>query len=702
MKNSFCLLIGLLWWMPGATSLSAQVIYIAPDGNDRQPGTERAPMATLQAAVDHAAGAYPEKAVEIRVKAGNYYLEQPLMLSTAHNRSEKAPLVIKGAPGSTPVLYGGQQLPPFEEVSETLWKVEIPEVRRFGWKFEQLYVNGKRAVRARTPGPRTFFRPRYVTETIIRKDSTRQNDYAVQKIGIPPESADWLKGLSARELSGIRVNFYHNWDNTIKPIVSFSEADTALYISGGAMKPWNPIRKQSQFYFENLEKALDQPGEWYLDPSGTLYYYPLPDETLRQTVALAPVLDQFVVIKGDESTGRRVSHIRFENLSFQVAGYQFPSAGTEPQQAAASIEAVMQLDFADHISFVACEIAHTGGNAIWFRRACSNGEVRQCYLHDLGAGGVKIGETTLRPDPDEITHHIVVDNNIMRSGGHVFPCAVAMIIFHGHDNQVTHNDIGDFRYSAVSVGWVWGYSHSPSKRNLIAYNHLHHIGWGELSDMGGVYTLGASEGTVVKNNVIHHIYSYDYGGWGLYTDEGSTGVVMENNLVYACKNSGFHQHYGKDNLIRNNIFASNIKAQLQATRVEPHRSFSFTNNIVYYNTGNLLLSNWHKINLESDFNCYYDARGAEVLFAGETLRDWQQNGKDRHSLIADPGFADPAAFDFRFKSDQVIQKINFKPFDPSEAGVYGSPDWKTKARPDPELEKQFDAVVQQLESAAHP
>ncbi|HNX79570.1 MAG TPA: right-handed parallel beta-helix repeat-containing protein, partial [Prolixibacteraceae bacterium] len=207
------------------------------------------------------------------------------------------------------------------------------------------------------------------------------------------------------------------------------------------------------------------------------------------------------------------------------------------------------------------------------------------------------------------------------------------------------------------------------------------------------YCLGMSEGTSVSNNVIHHVYSFDYGGWGLYTDEGSTGIVMENNLVYACKNSGFHQHYGKENIIHNNIFAANIKAQLQATRVEEHLSFTFSNNIVWFNSGTLLSSRWSQVRLASDRNNYWDARTGDVRFDKATLKEWQAAGKDRNSVVADPQFADPGSFDFRIKNKALIKKIGFKPFDYSQAGVYGDENWKKLAAFDAAVAEQFNETI---------
>jgi len=207
--------------------------------------------------------------------------------------------------------------------------------------------------------------------------------------------------------------------------------------------------------------------------------------------------------------------------------------------------------------------------------------------------------------------------------------------------------------------------------------------------MGGIYTLGPSQGTIISNNNIHDIYAYSYGAWGLYTDEGSTGILMENNLVYNCGSQAFHQHYGKDNIIRNNIFALNEKAQLAATKIEKHLSFSFTNNIVYFSTGNLTSNNWTKVNISSDYNCYWDTRTRNVAFDKLSFDAWQKLGKDQHSVVEDPMFIAPGSFNFGFKNLDLCKKIGFKPFDYSLAGVYGSDEWKKKAEMSAERIKQF-------------
>ena len=690
------ILLIFLLFIENRTQAASLKIYVSVSGNDKNPGTKELPLASLNGAVSKLRILKKMQAVdgpiEVIVGNGDYFITEPLELNPEDSGTTGAPVTFKAEEGAHPVFYGGKRISGFEKVSESLWRTKITEVTEYGWDFEQLYVNGSRAVRAKSPN-KGFYYLKNAAEIVIDKKNENYAQLAAQKLKVYQDGIQELTSFSPNDFDHAVLTFSHKWDNTRRRVTGFNRDSSLVFTVGEGMRPWNVFDNKTRYTIENYKAALDTCGEWYLESSGYLYYMPRPGETVENLQVMAPVVSRFISIQGDEKTGKKVENIRFEGLSFQVSGYKMPVGGDEPAQAAYPVEAVVMADFASNIQLVNCEISHTGSNAIWFRKACSDCRIVHCYLHDLGAGGVKIGDFVQPEKAGNLTRNIEVDNNIICTGGFVFPCAVGVTLFHASDNQITHNEIADFRYSGVSVGWVWGYAYSPSKRNKIEFNHIHHLGWGELSDMGGVYCLGESEGTTVSNNVIHHVYSFDYGGWGLYTDEGSTGIVLENNLVYNCKSSGFHQHYGKENIIRNNIFANNLKAQLQATRIEKHLSFSFTNNIIWFSTGNLLDSNWGKFNLQSDHNCYWDTRTKDIRFKKLSFDEWKKSGKDVHSIIADPGFVNPSAFDFKIKNKTVLRKIGFKEFNSSLAGVYGTEEWVKLAVFDPSITRLFDTAV---------
>ncbi|QDV62079.1 hypothetical protein Mal65_12070 [Crateriforma conspicua] len=649
-KTSIAVGVVLMGCLLGPRAVAQSVLRVSPDGPLRS-------VADARDEIRRQRGRTPDQAFRVLIADGVYSIEQPIVFGHGDGN-----VVYEADTGAKPIVSAGRRITSrWTQGANGVWSTNVPR----DWHFEQLWVNGSRATRAREPDQFFYYLLRVDQEPEDQKGRFRQTLH-----GRPGET-EGLAGLTAEEIRRVQFVAFHKWDTTRRYLDHADPMAGRLVSSGREMKSWNPLTHNTGYQLENYLAALDQPGEWFLSPDGVLSYLPRKGEVMGDAEVIAPVCEQILIIQGDPANDRTVRDLEFKGITFQNSGWTSPPEGFEPSQAASPIEAAVQVDGAHGIAFRNCEIGHVGGYGIWFRRGCRDGLVQRCLIQDLGAGGVRIGETVIASNESEQTSHITVDNNIVFDGGHTFPCAVGIWIGQSGDNQVTHNEIADFYYTGISVGWRWGYAESLAKRNQIRMNHIHHLGQGYLSDMGGIYTLGPSEGTVLSGNVIHDIESWGYGGWGLYNDEGSSDILLENNLVYRTKSGGYHQHYGRDNRIRNNIFAFGREYQVRRSKVENHRSFTFEQNIVLFESGDLFHGQWGDDKVTVQQNLYWNSSGQVDITPGD---------RSKTSVVADPRFVDPQNDDFHFVDTTAAKRIGFQPFDWTRAGVYGDEEWRSLAK----------------------
>jgi hypothetical protein len=606
-------------------------------------------------------------AKRVILRGGTYPVTEPLVLTPAHSG-----LTIEAFAGERPVLSGGRRIEGWRKDrfnDRDVWAADVPGVKEGTWFFRQLWISDARATRARHPNRGAYLR--------AKESPDATDNWEVGQTRFRFDASDVPAGPFAH---GAEVILGTRWVESRLPIKSVDVQQKL--ISFTRKSQWR-TEMNDPYWLEGDGRWLDEPGEFFLDrATGQIIYLPRLGETIEKLVAIAPSpgVSKFVELHGEPAKGKFIEDVTIRGVTFAHNEWMHADpdpATTQPAsggfvQAAVPLIAAVRGERIRRVSIENCTFRNLGTWALELGQSTQLSSVRRCVFEDLGGGGIKLGSTTIGQGNDALTFGNAIEDCTVRDGGRMFMSAVGIWLGQGFDNRIAHNHIHDFYYSGVSAGWSWGYGDSLNRGNVIEKNRIHHIGKlksGEgplLADMGAIYLLGGRRGTVVRNNVLHDINGLRL-GWGVYLDEGCCDVVVENNLVYRAAHGAFHLHYGRDNVVRNNIFALSSDPQIYRSRQEEHLGFAVERNIVYWTSGSPLTRST-PVNVKFDRNLYGGISEEAFRVSEMTWQLWRAAGQDRNSIVADPLFVDVAKDDFGLRPDSPAKQIGFEPFDVGDAG----------------------------------
>lgn len=568
--NKSIIAIGALF---SALSLSAADVYVAPDGKDSNDGTSDAPKATLTSALRQAremrrlSAPGVETGITIHMAEGTYQLYEPVFIRPEDSGSASSPTVIK-AEGKGAWLSGGVAVNGWKRKGKFL-VADAPNFNGRPLDFRQLYINGRKMVRARD------------VADFEKMAKIISNDAANRILWVPAEAVRKIVNAPYAEMvlhemwcvANLRIKSIDIHGDSAA--VRFHDPESRIQFE----HPWpRPMvtddGHNSAFYLTNAIELLDTPGEWYHDiDTHQIYYYPFPGESV--TEAVVPAVETLMTIEG--TLDRRVENIRMENVGFEYSTWMRPSLmGHVPLQAGMYMTDGYKLNpkmqriqnhsldnqgwlgrpasavvvkGASDIDFINCRFTHLGSTGLDYEYGTQGGLIEGCLFHDIAGNGIVTGsfspashETHIAYDPAdirEVCSGLTISNNLIENVSNEDWGALGICAGYVKNINIEHNEIREVSYSGINLGWGWTRTVNCMRNNRVYGNLIHHYAK-HMYDTAGIYTLGAQPGTIISENVVHSIYSpsyaHDPNHWFyLYSDEGSSYMEFRDNWTEGEK-----------------------------------------------------------------------------------------------------------------------------------------------------------------------
>ena len=563
--------------------LLAGEIWISPKGSDFNNGTRQSPKATLTSALRQARewrrteDNRIQGGITIYMEGGTYAFHEPVFIRPEDSGTKESPTIIRSVGDEKVILSGGISINGWKKQGK-VWVADVPVFNGRPLDFRQLWVNGKKAVRARD------------VEDFEKMNRICSVDEKNEILYVPVVSIRRLidnKGnLKAKYAEMVLHQMWCVANLRIRSVevqgdsaaIRFHQPESRIQFE----HPWpRPMvttdGHNSAFYLTNARELQDVPGEWYHDiDARKIYYYPREGEKMQEAEVIVPAVETLVRVEG--TLDRPVRHIRFEKITFSYTTWMRPSEkGHVPLQAGMyltdgyRIDPKMQRNYLNHpldnqgwlgrpaaavrvvaarqIDFERCRFEHLGSTGLDYEEAVQGGVVRGCLFHDIAGNGLLVGsfspaahETHLPYDPAdrrEVCTQQQINNCYFTEIGNEDWGCLAIAAGYVEDINIEHNEISEVPYSGISLGWGWTQTVNCMRNNRVHANLIHHYAK-HMYDVAGIYTLGSQPKSYVTENCVHSIYKpgyvHDPNHWFyLYTDEGSSFITVRDNWTEGEK-----------------------------------------------------------------------------------------------------------------------------------------------------------------------
>ena len=520
---------------------SGAALYVSPTGSDSNPGTLTQPFLTIEKARDvvRTMNSSMTRDIAVVLRGGEYRLPATLALGSLDSGTNGFSVIYQAYPGERPILTGGRKITGWTPVGNDVYRAPAG-----GLRFRQLYVNGSRAVRARTPNDGSY-------ETLLGWDE------GGQRIRIRSSLIRQWSRLNQVEMvilgagvnqANLRVSSFTT-SGSDALVVPREPERARLFAQDYPTKTIRP------FYFENAFEFLDAPGEWYLNTQTNEVFYKLrPNETISTLDVVAPVLEKIVALQG--TLGQPVHHIQFHGLTFQDSTWLIPDSegyiGDQasivytqvlPEDEVASypghrLPAGFHLEAADHIRLERNTFQNMGASALNLYVAASDNVIIGNVITDVSGSGISV-DLNLEgnpADPRKVSRRNVITNNYIARTGRDYYQTVGIMVGYGDSTVIEHNELVDMPFSGISVGWGWADRDNAARNNVVRYNEVSRV-LQLMDDGGGIYTLSRQPGTVVAENYIHDLVRPPtpiagiYGFGAIFLDNGSNLITVRDNVI---------------------------------------------------------------------------------------------------------------------------------------------------------------------------